>query len=151
MNTCSFDGCERETKRSGFCWAHLKQMARKQRLRPVAQLRKSSGDRLTECIHAYVDADTEADFARARDNLRKAIAAHRSTAISELTREGMARRKREGVHVGRPHSVNPRIAAAMVELEGSIRKAAARLQVSASSIFRALRRRKDGRFERAPF
>lgn len=117
----------------------------------MADRPKSSRERLTECVLAYADAEDDDAYARAWDNLRKAIAAHHPAAIGELTRAAMAELKSRGIHVGRPRKVEGDVAASMVAAAGSVPKAAARLHVSARTLFRALRERKRVHAERVPF
>lgn len=136
---CAVDGCANEAKRGGYCWAHVRRRQRGQVLSAEIRRRPQSPfERVTESIHAYTDADSDEDFARARDNLRKAIAAYSVTAAAELAREGQARAKANGIHVGRPAKVTPEVAALTVAELGSIVKAAKALEVSWRTVHRAL-------------
>jgi molybdenum-dependent DNA-binding transcriptional regulator ModE len=138
---CAVDGCPNEAKRGGYCWAHVRRRQRGQALSTeIRQRPQSAFERVTACIHAYVDADSDEEFARARDNLRKACAAYSQQATSELTREAMAKLKTAGVHVGRPPKVTREVAITVVAREGSMAKAALLLGVSWWTIRRALRR-----------
>jgi hypothetical protein len=139
MTPCSVDGCENEARRGGYCWAHIRRRQRQQPLNAEIRRRPTSAfERVTESIHAYVDADSDEDFARARDNLRKAVAAYSSQALADLARDGQRRARESGVHVGRPPKVTPEVATRAVSEHGSIAKAAAALGVSWRCVHRAL-------------
>jgi hypothetical protein len=136
---CAVDGCTNEAKRGGYCWAHVRRRQRGQTLNAEIRRRPQSPfERVSESIHAYVDADSDEDFARARDNLRKAIAAYSGAALLELAHEGQARAKANGVHVGRPPKLQAELVAEVVRREGSMAKAALVLRVSWWTVRRAL-------------
>lgn len=76
--TCAVDDCDRAPYKSGLCAGHYR---RKREGRPLTELRRAQGgpatpilpiDRLSEAALAYADADTDEDFARARNNLHDA-------------------------------------------------------------------------------
>lgn len=137
---CSVDGCPHDAARGGLCWSHVRRKQRGQALSPAIRQRpKTPFERVTEAAIAYVDADADEDFARARDNLRKAVAAYGSTALADLAREGLERAKAQGVHLGRPRKVTQEQAIALVVQQGSISKAAVLLGVSWRTVHRALR------------
>lgn len=119
---------------------------------PVPQRPRTPFERATEAAIAYAEADDDDDFLRARDNLRKSIAACapsmrddlRRELISKLTRLALDALKARGVKLGRPSKVHPAVAEKTVEEAGGVRKAAAVLQVSVWTIRRALRRGQKG-------
>jgi hypothetical protein len=145
MTECTEEGCHREARRRGLCWAHIKRTipsrgARPPSSTPVAERGINPQDRLAEAIHSYVDAESDEEFSRARDNLRKVIAAARPSAIGELTREALAALKAQGVRLGRPPKVKAEAAVLVIQAAPSVRVAAEQLGVSARTLYRLLRR-----------
>lgn len=140
---CSFEGCPNEAKRGGLCWAHLKQRSRDDgRLQEVRRRPESRIERLTEAALAYAAAETEEEFRRARDNLRKSALAAGPELIGELTREALARLRARGVRLGRPPKVDPVVAARVLGEAGGLAEAAARLGVHPRTLRRAVERAK---------
>lgn len=148
MSECSVDGCPFPVRKGGYCDSHLKRQTRKrigESSIPVSGLieRRPSGmERVCECALTYYEADSEDDdaYRRAFDNLRKAVAAGRSDAISGLVKEALARAKACGVRLGRPPKLVIETAVAVVRETGSVRAAAVRLCVSVETVRRVLRK-----------
>ena len=148
MSDCAVCDCDRPAARAGYCHTHSKRLARGMPVDvPVPQRPKSPFERATEAALAYASAEDEADFKRARDNLRKSIVACapviRGEEISELTRAALELRKAAGVKLGRPSKVHPALAEAKVLEAGSVARAARELHVSVSALFRTLRRKRE--------
>lgn len=144
MSDCSVDGCENEARRGGLCWGHHKRKDRGMPVEATMAPRPTKLARLRAAALAYAEADTDQDYDRADDNLIKSAAAARCAAIGKLTRDGMARLKAQGVHVGRPSKVDPELAAQAVAEAGSMKRAAVALLVSVRTVRRALRKRTEG-------
>lgn len=122
---CAVDGCENEARRRGYCWAHLKRLQKGQELGSKIQTKpKSPMERLTEAIHAYVDADGDDEFELARKALLRAVSACRPAVSAELIRAGLDRARANGVRLGRPRTVCPneiRVMVAKVGVRGTAR------------------------------
>jgi hypothetical protein len=138
---CGYDGCDRPAQRGGYCWGHVKQVARGQRVSELVHRPQSSLERLTEAALTYAGAEEDEDFARARDNLRKAAAAYGGKSMGDVIRERLADARTRGVRLGRPPLLEPEQARLMVVAAGGVGKAARVLQVSRFTVFRALRRK----------
>lgn len=128
MTPCSVDGCENEAKRAGLCWSHRKRKLRGHVVNEALAARPSGRERVREAALAYANAETDADFKRAEDNLFKAAYA-------------IAKRASGG---GRPAKVDVDAALAALRSVGSIRGAASLLGVSRMAVWRALRRQANG-------
>lgn len=137
---CSVDGCPNPAAKSGLCEGHVKRRTRGQVVSAALKLRpRSPLERLTEAALAYANAESDDEFDRAKDNLRKSAAAFAPNDRSTAIREALAELKRRGLKLGRPRKVEPEVAVRMVEQEGGVRKAALVLRVSRMAVSRALR------------
>ncbi len=63
MEYCRGPECEKEAARDGLCWAHLKQLERTGRTKPVKDRPADAEERLFEASLALADADAEDDRA----------------------------------------------------------------------------------------
>jgi hypothetical protein len=74
---CSVEGCDRQARRVGMCWAHEK---RRRYRKPVSvslpPADQSPGDRWLVLAMAVADADELPDLERALDRMRKAALAY---------------------------------------------------------------------------
>ena len=73
---CAVDGCVNEARKAGLCWAHERRRRRGQVVNAPLAPRPSGIQRLTEAALRYAEADGDAEFLRARDNLRAAAVAY---------------------------------------------------------------------------
>lgn len=146
--TCQEDGCTGSAAPGRtLCWGHIK---RKSRGKPGGELAKrpANFERVTEAVHAYSDADDDEEFARARDNLRKAAGAYGLRYHAERTAEGMAAAKARGVHVGRPPVHDRAKVLEAVRLFGGVRAAARAMGMDRRLLQRIIRSLDGG--ERVP-
>jgi hypothetical protein len=139
MGYCTVDGCEREAK-GQYCAMHRKRAQRRQELSAPAKERPSSPrEWLREAALRYAEAETDAEYARADDNLRKAAAScgpvERELAIADAFERLRTRWER----LGRPRRLTPEEAQRMVHQSGGVARAAAALGVSVRTVQRALR------------
>lgn len=76
--TCREPDCFKPARRNGYCWGHHKRRMRRQVVStPLAERPVSTWDRLTAAALAYADVgDSEGDYDRAQDRLRKAAMAY---------------------------------------------------------------------------
>lgn len=139
---CSVADCEKPAAKSGLCWAHAKQRLRGQPLTTVASRHASPLDRLREAALDYADADADedAEFGRAEDNLRKAARAYGVKGAAERIREALAAARRRGVVLGRPRKLLPDRALELLSQAGSVAAVAALLDLHPSTVRRAVRR-----------
>lgn len=71
--TCGNDGCERPAARGGLCWSCVKKAHRTGRFGEAAAQRPDEPSAvLRAASRAYWEADTDEDFNRAKDRMRKA-------------------------------------------------------------------------------
>lgn len=131
---CGVDGCEREARKAGLCWAHAKRRQNGQDANVLA--RPSGVERLTEAALRYAAAEDDDDFERAKDNLRKAAAAASHAALAELAAAGRRRARAAGVKFGRPPKVDLEQVRQLLPLVGSARALAERLAVSEATAYR---------------
>jgi hypothetical protein len=98
LSTCSGDDgeCPKPAARAGLCWGHMKRLQRGQAVAPALTERpKSKLERLTEAALTYAEAESDEEFERAAENLRKSaelFGAATASRVSELTRVEFARR-----------------------------------------------------------
>lgn len=95
-------------------------------------------ERLTEAAISYANADSDDEYDRARDNLRKAASAFGNKA-GEAIRIALADLRARGIKLGRPRKIEPEVAVRLAEQTKSIRKTALMLGVSRKTVQRALR------------
>lgn len=137
---CSIDGCSRRAHAHGLCSAHLKRRNRGQPVNvTIRDSPKSEWEVLTENALAYANAESDEDFQRAKDNVRKAALTYGRVRHAEKTRQALAEAKASGTRLGRPPAVDAREAAQQAALAG-LSETALALGVSVSTIKRALRR-----------
>lgn len=146
MTPCSVDACPNEAKKAGYCWGHWKRKGRGQTVNvPLAERPKSAIERLTEAALTYADAGDadEAEFERAKDNLRKAAAAYeRDESQVSRTELRALQEALDGLKskLGRPPKVSAVLVLETVRRLGGIAKTALELRVSVRTVQRAMRR-----------
>lgn len=126
---CSVDGCLRPAApgAGGFCHGHHKRKVRGQE--PAGELQKRHGsslERLAEAALTYAEAEEDAEWTRARNNLAKSAVAY---ALKKETRER-----------GRPPKLRPADALRLVRELGGVRQAARALGLPRRTVQRALRK-----------
>jgi hypothetical protein len=139
MGDCSFPGCGHDTMSGELCEGHRKQRQRGQSLSPLAHRPSNALERLTEAAIAYAEADEDEDFARARDNLRKAAGVYGRRHVGERIRERLAELRAAGVRLGRPPLVDKAVVQHLAK-EVGVGKAALLLGVSRVTVWRVVRR-----------
>lgn len=77
-STCEVGDCTRVARRSGRCWAHIKQAQLKKPLMAVRERPRSAWEGLTEAFQVYCDKEliSEDEFRKAKDRARKAAIAY---------------------------------------------------------------------------
>lgn len=141
VTPCSVDGCDKPVGKEGLCWGHRRRRQRGQVVNTSLRSRPESPmARLCEAAIVYANAEEDDDFARARDNLRKAASAYGGMSVPELVRRALEEARQRGVRLGRPPKVEPELVAKMVLEVGGLDEVAARLSVSVWTVRRALRR-----------
>lgn len=144
---CVAPDCTRPAARGELCWTHLKRQRTHGTIdgsvgtSEVSERPKSPSERLHEAALKYADAEDDGDYARARDNLRKAATAYDRCLLSERTKAAMATARANGVRVGRPRalSLEPHQVVETVRYYGGARLAARALGVSVMTVWRALK------------
>jgi hypothetical protein len=66
---CDVEECLAEAQRGGKCWAHAKQLQRRNATVPVKRLSRRSAMLEAVLAIAYADSENEADFRRAWERL----------------------------------------------------------------------------------
>lgn len=146
---CTVDDCPNPAARGGICWGHIKKRSRTGGLGELERRPKSKQERVYEAALTYAGAESDDEFERARENLRKSSIAAGQAFVSELTREALARLREQGVRLGRPPKVEPAQVAEAVSRAGSAKRAASQLGVSLRTIRRALRAHRDQQLDGA--
>ena len=146
---CATEDCPNEARNdveSGLCWACTAQKRRNGKVVGATPRHESAWDRLTEAAITYADradAWNKAEFAKAKDQLRKAAKAYGPTDHAARTREGMQKARAAGVLIHRPPKLTPAAAMAALVKEGSAKRASAKLGVSLRTLRRALKAHRD--------
>lgn len=135
---CAVDGCTNAVRKGGYCWGHYKRKQRRKVVSSPLTFRPGDVERLQESALTYAGAESDEEWRRARDNLRKSAVAARPAILSELIRAALLSLKAKGVKLGRPRKFDPVAVAQMVESVGNISRAAVLLKVSRGVVYRAL-------------
>ncbi len=72
---CQHADCEREAKRNGLCWTHVKRRQRGSAGGPNGNRYPSRWERVAAAILAYTEAEDDTAFARAKKRAERAIEA----------------------------------------------------------------------------
>lgn len=140
---CAMDDCLNEAREGDICSTHARRRRRGQVMSaPVIERPKSALDRLLESALTYAEAEDDADWDRAIDNVRKSATAYVAKNIAASIRKRLAEMRASGARLGRPRKIGPKDAADAVSSAGSISAAAAKLAISVRTIQRALVRRR---------
>lgn len=141
MTTCRY--CDNDADGNGLCSAHRKRAKNggdlSAPLKPAPHSREPL-EVLTDAAIRYADAETDEEFKKAKDVLRKAAQNYGPKHQHHVIAEGLWRRKAAGLPVGRPAKITRAEAEAAVATNGGRRAAAKSLGVSPRTIRRALKR-----------
>lgn len=88
MGMCTVDDCLEEAFCKGLCQMHLKRQHRGASLGKPKQERTTPFRRLLDACLTYSDAESDEDYARARDRVRKAALAYARKLSSKGMRMG---------------------------------------------------------------
>lgn len=154
---CATEDCPNEARQdvdSGLCWACTAQKRRNGKAVGATPRHATTWERLTEAAINYADAVEQEEFARARDQLRKAAKAYGPDDHRHRTKAGMERAKAAGVVIHRPPKVTPVEVMEALKQAGSAKRASARLGISLRTLRRKLKELKSHGplppFEEAP-
>lgn len=139
---CEWGECEKPKSGHGiYCAMHTKRRQRGRMMNAPEKEALSPEERALKAGDAWVDADPmdDADYEAKRRAFLIACKQLGRKASAEAIREGIARRKALGLHVGGKLKLSPEAAAAVVSSAGGIRAASRALGMGRNAIRRALR------------
>lgn len=141
--TCYAEDCLNPVDGHGLCSTHRKRQVRGTPINaPKVDKSRSHLEVALDASIALADADTSDDeeWARAKDNWRKAVLAYARRELRAAIIAGLRRRARAGLSLGRPARLSRDEAVAAVARAGGVRAAARELGVARSVVTRALKR-----------